>query len=85
MKRPFEGGNATFQSNISQLRRLMNAISPAPINSDLYFHEMHKLDKDPQSNALFGREGMYDRSTITRLHVEGMFAKCGQFDKPEGH
>lgn len=71
MKHPFEGGNAIFQSNISLLRRLMNAISPAPINSDLYFHEMHKLDKDPESKASYGgvggREGMYDSNTITCL------------------
>lgn len=68
MKHPFEGGNAIFQSNILLLRRLMNAISPAPINSDLYFHEMHKLDKDPESKASYGGgEGMYDSNTITCL------------------
>lgn len=39
----FDGGNATVQSNISLLWRLMNAISPAPVNSA--FHKMHKLDK----------------------------------------
>lgn len=67
MKHPFEGGNAIFQSNISLLRRLMNAISPAPINSDLYFHEMHKLDKDSESQASYRGEGMYDSNTITSL------------------
>lgn len=67
MKHPFEGGNAIFQSNISLLRRLMNAISPAPINSDLYFHEMHKLDKEPESKASYRVEGMYDSNTITWL------------------
>lgn len=65
MKHVFEGGNAIFQSNISLLRRLMNAISPAPINSDLYFHEMHKLDKDSESKASCGGGG---RMTATQLH-----------------
>lgn len=54
MKHPFEGGNAIFQSNISLLRRLMNAISPAPINSD--FHKMHKLDKDHEFKASYGEK-----------------------------
>lgn len=69
MKHPFEGGNAIFQSNILLLRRLMNAISPAPINSDLYFHEMHKLDKDPESKASYrGERGCM---TATQLHACG--------------
>lgn len=71
MKHPFEGGNAIFQSNISLLRRLMNAISPAPVNSDLYFHEMHKLDKGPRIQKLHtGERGTYDRNTITCLWRE---------------
>ena len=72
MKQPFEGGNAIFQSNISLLRRLMNAISPAPINSDFYFHEMHKLDKDPESTAsIGGGAGERERMTATQLHACG--------------
>ena len=47
----------------------MNAISPAPINSDLYFHEMHKLDKDPESKALY--EGGGGCMTATQLHACG--------------
>lgn len=49
----------------------MNAISPAPINSDLYFHEMHKLDKEPESKASYGGEEMYDSNTITCLWKNG--------------
>lgn len=67
MKRAFEGGNAIFQSNISLLQRLMNAISPPPVNLDLYFHKMHKLDKDSESTASYGAEGTYDSDTITSL------------------
>lgn len=58
----------------------MNAISLAPINSDLYFHEMHKLDKDPESKASYRGEG-----TVWQQHnympVEEMAAKWKQFDK----
>lgn len=67
MKHPFQGEDAIFQSNISLLRRLMNAISPAPINSDLYFHEMHKLDKGSESKASSRGEGRYDGNTIICL------------------
>ena len=46
----------------------MNAISPAPINPDLYVNEMQKLDKAPESKALYeGGGGMYDSNTITCL------------------
>lgn len=63
MKRAFEGGNAIFQSNVWLLRRLMNAISPAPVN----FHEMHKLDKNSELCA--AARGKYD--AITQLHACG--------------
>lgn len=59
----------------------MNAISPAPVNSDLYFHEMHKLDKDPESKASYGG----GRGNVWQKHnympVDGMAAKWRQFDK----
>lgn len=42
----------------------MNAISPAPVNSD--FHKMHKLDKETESRALKMRRNVkYDNKTIT--------------------
>jgi len=65
MKHPFEAGNAIFQSNISLLQRLMNTISPAPINLDLYFHKMHKSDKDPKSKASYRGGEMFERNKIT--------------------
>lgn len=49
----------------------MNAISPAPVNSDLYFHEMHKLDKDPESKASYGGGGGRECMTETQLHACG--------------
>lgn len=42
----------------------MNAIRPVPVNSDLYLHKMHKLDKDPESKASYRGEGLYDSNTI---------------------
>lgn len=59
----------------------MNAISPAPINSDLYFHEMHKLDKDPESKASYrgGRGDVWQQHNY--MPVEEMAAKWKQFDK----
>ena len=48
----------------------MNAISPVPINSDFYFREMHELDKDPEPEAWYKAEGVYDGDTITSLRKE---------------
>lgn len=50
----------------------MNAISPAPVNSDLYFHEMHKLDKDPESKASYGGGG--GGGNVGKLERDG----CGE-------
>ena len=61
----------------------MNAISPAPINSDLYFHEMHKLDKDPESKASYGGRGIVWQQH-NYMPVEEMAAKWKQFDKLQG-
>lgn len=56
----------------------MNAISPAPINSD--FHEMHKLDKDPESKASYeGKVNVWQQHNY--MPVEEMAAKWKQFDK----
>lgn len=80
MQNAFEGGNATLQSNISLLQRLMNTISPAPVNSDLYIHKMHKLDKEPKSKASYwGREYVCEKQNYTP--VEGTASKGRQFDK----
>lgn len=80
MRHPFEGGNAIFQSNMSLLRRLMNAISLAQINSDLYFHKMHKLDKNPESCAPYTGKGNI-RQKHNYMLVEVMSAKWRQCDK----
>lgn len=58
----------------------MNAISPAPINSD--FHKMHKLDKEPVSKASCGgKVNVWQRHNY--MPVEEMAIKLKQFDKPQ--
>lgn len=60
----------------------MNAISPAPVNLDLYFHKMHKLDKDSESKrSVQGGGNVWQRHNY--MPVEEMAPKWRQFDKLE--